>query len=155
MSKTYTSGLRRGARIGSVAAAAAVALGFLSAGAANADSFVPLPDGQIVAPGDKATVTRTEESALISPSMAANPTNRVAWVSGKVTAQVNVDVPSEPGKSDGSTSPLNGTNNSSTHRRGPRGYCHRHGNVLRRGQPVGFLRRPTAARTGGLRAPRR
>lgn len=115
MSKTYTSGLRRGARIGSVAAAAAVALGFLSAGAANADSFVPLPDGQIVAPGDKATVTRTEESALISPSMAANPTNRVAWVSGKVTAQVNVDIPSEPGKSDGSTSPLNGTNNSSTH----------------------------------------
>ncbi|MGW0023108.1 MspA family porin [Rhodococcus sp. NPDC003383] len=115
MSKKHASGLRRGARIGSVAAAAAIALGFLSAGAANADTFVPLPDGQITAPGDKATVSRTEESALVSPSMAANPTNRVAWVSGKVSARVNVDVPSEPGKTDGSTSSLAGANNSSTH----------------------------------------
>ncbi|MEZ5153119.1 MspA family porin [Rhodococcus zopfii] len=115
MSKKHTSGMRRGARIGSVAAAAAIALGFLSVGAANADTLVPLPDGEITAPGGKATVTRTEESALISPSMAANPTNRVAWVSGKVTARVNVDIPKEPGKTDGSTSPLAGANNSSTH----------------------------------------
>ncbi|WP_072813927.1 MspA family porin [Rhodococcus zopfii] len=115
MSKKHTSGMRRGARIGSVAAAAAIALGFLSVGAANADTLVPLPDGEITAPGGKATVTRTEESALISPSMAANPTNRVAWVSGKITARVNVDIPKEPGKTDGSTSPLAGANNSSTH----------------------------------------
>lgn len=60
-------------------------------------------------------MTRTAESALVSPSMAANPANRVAWVSGTVTARVNVDIPSTPGKTDGSTSPLNGTNNSSTH----------------------------------------
>ncbi|ETT23965.1 MspA family protein [Rhodococcus rhodochrous ATCC 21198] len=90
-------------------------MGFLSAGAANADTFVPLPDGEITAPGGKATLKRTEESALVSPSMAANPANRVAWVSGKVTARVSVDVPSEPGKTDGSTSPLAGANNSSTH----------------------------------------
>jgi hypothetical protein len=115
LSKKHVSGLRRGARIGSVAAAAAIALGFLSAGAANADTLVPLSDGEITAPGGKATVSRTEESALVSPSMAANPANRVAWVSGKITARVNVDIPKEPGKTDGATSTIAGANNSSTH----------------------------------------
>ncbi|MDO1480630.1 MspA family porin [Rhodococcus ruber] len=116
MSNKHTSGLRRGARIGGVAAAAAVALGFLSAGAANADTFVPLPDGEIAAPGVAAKITRTGESALVSPSLAGTGAGRVAWVSGTVKAEIgDLKLPTEVGKTDGSTSSLNGTNNSSTH----------------------------------------
>ena len=51
MSENRNTGLRRGARIAGVGAAAAVALGLLSTGAANADTFVPLPDGQKVGTG--------------------------------------------------------------------------------------------------------
>ena len=116
MSKKHASGLRRGARIGSVAAAAAIALGFLSAGAANADTFVPLPDGEIADPVGN-VIKRTAESALVSPSLAGTGAGRVAWVSGTVTVDVaNIKLPTEAGKSDGSTSSLQGTNNSSTHK---------------------------------------
>jgi len=101
LSNKHTSGLRRGARIGGVAAAAAVALGFLSAGAANADTFVPLPDGEIVAP-DGNRITRVAESALISPSLAANGAGRVAWVSGTVTAEAkNVPADAKQGPTNG------------------------------------------------------
>lgn len=86
MSNKHASGLRRAARIGGVAAAAAIALGFASAGAAHADTFVPLPDGEQIVGNHK--ITRTAESALISPSLAANGAGRVAWVSGTVTATV-------------------------------------------------------------------
>ena len=63
------TGLRRGLQISAVGAATAVAVGFLSAGAANADTFVPLPDGsitEILADGTVVTITRTGESANIS-----------------------------------------------------------------------------------------
>lgn len=101
MSNKHTSGLRRGARIGGVAAAAAVALGFLSAGAANADTFVPLPDGEIAASSGN-VIKRFAESALISPSLAANGAGRVAWVSGTVTADVKgVPANAEAGPSNG------------------------------------------------------
>jgi len=80
------SGVRRSARIVGFGSATAVTLGLLSVGVANADTFVPLPDGQRAAPG--VVVTRTGESALISPSLAANGAGRVAWVSGAVTADV-------------------------------------------------------------------
>nr|WP_280490126.1 MspA family porin [Nocardia carnea] len=84
-----------------------------SAGAAGADAFVPLPDGQEAGPG--VTLTRTGESAVVSSSLAANGAGRVVWVSGTVAADVTatpeVERPgpySRPGNG-------NGSNNSSTH----------------------------------------
>ncbi|TQF74046.1 mspA family protein [Rhodococcus spelaei] len=113
MSEIRKSGVRRGARIGGVGAVAAVAIGLMSTGVASADTFVPLPDGHKAGPG--ATVTRTGESALISPSLAANGAGRVAWVSGTVTADVTgVSEDGEAGPWNGATNDK-GTNNSSTH----------------------------------------
>ncbi|WP_280512212.1 MspA family porin, partial [Nocardia farcinica] len=88
MSNNRTSGLRGGGRVVGIGAAATIAVGLFSTGAANADTFVPLPDGQKVGPG--VTITRTGEHAVISPSMAANGAGRVAWVSGNATADVTV-----------------------------------------------------------------
>lgn len=88
------TGLRRGLRIVSAGAAAAVAVGVLSAGAANADTLVPLPDGSItqtLVDGTVVTVTRTGESANISPSLGATPLHRNAWVSG--SAKVSLSGP--------------------------------------------------------------
>lgn len=80
-----------------VAAAAGVALGVLSTGAANADTFIPLPnDSTTNKIGDgSVTVSITNQSAKLSPGMVALPTTRNAWVSGVVTATVN------GGKADG------------------------------------------------------
>ncbi|MEV5838373.1 MspA family porin [Nocardia sp. NPDC052112] len=104
--------LRRGARIAGVGAAAAVAMGLLSTGAANADTFVPLPDGQ--KNGPDVTLTRTGEHALISPSLAANGAGRVVWVSGNAIADVNVTPEGTVGPNNGASG-APGTNNSSTH----------------------------------------
>ncbi|MFC4125787.1 MspA family porin [Nocardia rhizosphaerae] len=113
MSENRTTGVRRGARAAGVgAAAAAVAFGLLSTGAANADTFVPLPDGQKVGPD--VTITRTGESALISPSLAANGAGRVVWVSGSAIAEVAVTPEGEVGPWNG-PSGRPGSNNSSTH----------------------------------------
>ncbi|MBF6497059.1 MspA family porin [Nocardia cyriacigeorgica] len=112
MSENRTNGLRRGARAAGVGAAAAVALGLLSTGAANADTFVPLPDGEKVGPG--VTIKRTHEHALISPSMAANGAGRVVWVSGNASADVTVTPEGEVGPNNGPAG-APGTNNSSTH----------------------------------------
>ncbi|WP_431964995.1 MspA family porin [Nocardia sp. bgisy134] len=112
MSENRTNGLRRGARVAGVGAAAAVAMGLLSTGAANADTFVPLPDGQKVGPG--VTLTRTGEHALISPSLAANGAGRVVWVSGNATADVTVTPEGTVGPNNGPAGGA-GTNNSSTH----------------------------------------
>ena len=113
MSENRTNGLRRGARIAGVGAAAAVAMGLLSTGAANADTFVPLPDGQKVSPAG-VTITRTHESALISPSLSANGAGRVVWVSGTAVAEVNETPEGEVGPWNGPTG-RPGSNNSSTH----------------------------------------
>ncbi|GAB2644730.1 MspA family porin [Nocardia goodfellowii] len=113
MSENRTNGLRRSARAAGVAgAAAAVAMGLFSTGAANADVFVPLPDGQKVGPG--VTITRTGEHAVVSPSLAANGAGRVVWVSGNATADVTATPEGTAGPWNG---PANnpGTNNSSTH----------------------------------------
>ncbi|KZM70586.1 MspA family porin [Nocardia terpenica] len=113
MSENRTSGLRRGARFAGIGAAAAVAIGLFSTGAANADTFVPLPDGQKLGPNG-VVITRTDEHALISPSLADNGAGRTVWVSGNAAA----DVPNAP---EGTVGPNNGqlgspgTNNSSTH----------------------------------------
>ncbi|MEU3014870.1 MspA family porin [Nocardia asteroides] len=110
MSENRTTRVRRGAW--SAGAAVAVTIGLLSTGAADADTFVPLPDGQKNGPG--VTVTRTGESAVVSPSLAANGAGRVVWVSGTARADVQVTPEGEVGPWNG---PSNrpGSNNSSTH----------------------------------------
>jgi hypothetical protein len=112
MSNNHPALLRRGVRIAGVAATATVALGLVSTGAANADTFVPLPDGQKIGPG--VTITRTGEHALVSPSMAANGAGRVVWVSGNAIADVSVTPEGTVGPNNG-PSGAPGTNNSSTH----------------------------------------
>jgi len=118
MSENRKSGLRRGARIAGLGAAAAVALGLMSTGAASADTFIPLPDGSKTGPN--ATLTRTAESALSSASLAANGAGRVAWVSGTVTADVKgiqevTEVPAANGAPANSAGTYNGTNAATTH----------------------------------------
>ncbi|MFQ6228583.1 MspA family porin [Nocardia sp. NPDC002869] len=79
------------ARLAGVGAAASMALGLFSTGAANADTFIPLPGGEIVktlSDGTAVTVRLVGESANISPSMGATPVHRNAWVSG--SAQVEI-----------------------------------------------------------------
>ena len=97
MSEIRKSGLRRGARVAGLGAAAAVALGLMSTGAANADTFVPLPGGEKIvnAGGVTAKIARNAESALVSPSLAANGAGRVAWVSGDVFAELGGEIPEE------------------------------------------------------------
>ncbi|MFE9578605.1 MspA family porin [Nocardia sp. NPDC006044] len=112
MSKIRTRGLHRGVRIAGAGAAAAVAMGLLSTGAANADTFVPLPDGQKIGPG--VTISRNSEHALISPSLAANGAGRVVWVSGNAVADISVTPEGKAGPNNGATG-APGTNNSSTH----------------------------------------
>jgi hypothetical protein len=104
--------ITRIARCTGLSAVAVLALGFLSAGTANADTFVPLPDGQKDGPG--VTLTRTAESALVSPSLAANGAGRVVWVSGTATADVTVTPEGTVGPHNGPTG-ADGTDNSSTH----------------------------------------
>ncbi|KAA8887869.1 mspA family protein [Nocardia colli] len=112
MSKIRTRGLHRGVRIAGAGAAAAVAMGLLSTGAANADTFVPLPDGQKIGPG--VTISRNSEHALISPSLSANGAGRVVWVSGNAVADISVTPEGKAGPNNGATG-APGTNNSSTH----------------------------------------
>ncbi|WP_431958018.1 MspA family porin [Nocardia lijiangensis] len=72
-------------------AATAVTLGLLATGAANADTVVPLPGGELVktlSDGTVVTVRLTGESVTISPSLGSTPLHRNAWVSG--SAQVEV-----------------------------------------------------------------
>ncbi len=112
MSNNRTAGLRRGVQIAGVGAAATVAMGLFSTGAANADTFVPLPDGQKLGPN--VTITHNNEHAIISPSLAANGAGRVAWLSGNAVAEVTATPEGKVGPNNG---PKNnpGTNNSSTH----------------------------------------
>ncbi|MEC3952451.1 MspA family porin [Nocardia sp. CDC153] len=108
---SFRAGIR-GLRAAGLTAAVAVAVGLSSTGAAHADTFVPLPDGERLGPG--VTITRTGEHAVISPSLAANGAGRVAWLSGTVTANITATPAGAPGPNNG---PKNtpGSNNSSTH----------------------------------------
>ncbi|MFI5717773.1 MspA family porin [Nocardia sp. NPDC051750] len=112
MKATQHPAIRSAAARAGAGAAVMVAVGLLSTGAANADTFVPLPDDQKLGPG--VTITRTSESALISPSLAANGAGRVVWVSGNATADVTATPEGEVGPHNGPTG-ADGTNNSSTH----------------------------------------
>ncbi|MFC4127372.1 MspA family porin [Nocardia rhizosphaerae] len=72
-------------------ATAVTTVGLLSTGAAHADTFVPLPGGEIsrtLGDGTVVTVRLVGESATISPSMGATPVHRNAWVSGRAEVQV-------------------------------------------------------------------
>ncbi|EHI45790.1 hypothetical protein OPAG_04281 [Rhodococcus opacus PD630] len=84
--------MRHGAKAAGVVAAATVAIGLLSTGAANADTFVPLQDGNItqtLLDGTVVTVRQTGNSANISPSMGSTPLHRNVWASG--TIDVSID----------------------------------------------------------------
>ncbi|WP_063059981.1 MspA family porin [Nocardia sienata] len=100
--------------IKSIAATAAMTAAVLgvAGGMANADTFVPLPGGEKLGPGVK--LSRVDESALISPSLSANGAGRVAWLSGRVFADVSQTPEGTPGPWKGPTN-APGTNNSSTH----------------------------------------
>ncbi|GCE36305.1 hypothetical protein Rhow_001671 [Rhodococcus wratislaviensis] len=92
--------LRHGAKAAGVVAAATVAIGLLSTGAANADTFVPLQDGtitQTLLDGTVVTVRQTGNSANISPSMGSTPLHRNVWASG------TIDVSIEGGTAKGGT----------------------------------------------------
>ncbi|WP_280405564.1 MspA family porin [Nocardia brasiliensis] len=102
----------RGVRAAGLGVVATVALGLSATGAAHADTFVPLPDGERLGPGVQ--ISRTQESALISQSLAANGAGRVAWLTGTVTADVTATPPGKPGPNNGAKN-APGTNNSSTH----------------------------------------
>lgn len=73
------------ARAAGVGAAATAALGLFSTGAANADTFVPLPGGNVVQTFSDGTQVHgwlDGESANINPSLGSTPVHRNAWVSG-------------------------------------------------------------------------
>ncbi len=90
-------------RAAGLGAATAVAVGFFSAGAANADTFVPLPGGEIIETlpdGTVVTVRITDEWANITHGMSAQPLHRVTFVGGRATAEAKGDkakVGIEPG----------------------------------------------------------
>ncbi|MCM6775174.1 MspA family porin [Nocardia sp. CDC159] len=89
------------ARAAGVGAATVAALGLLSTGAANADTFVPLPGGDITQTLSDGTVVRvwmTDESATISPSMGSTPVHRNAWVSGTVHVEISGETTAKKGK---------------------------------------------------------
>lgn len=73
------------------AAVAGVALGALSAGTANADTFLNLDNPSTTQKlGDgSVTISLTGHHAILSPGMVALPTTRNAWVSGTVSVKVN------------------------------------------------------------------
>ncbi|MET9485994.1 MspA family porin [Nocardia sp. NPDC006630] len=80
------------ARAAGIGVAATAALGLLSTGAANADTFVPLAGGtltQTLSDGTVVTVRLVGESANINPSMGATPLHRNAWVSGSAQVELS------------------------------------------------------------------
>ncbi|MEV0248219.1 MspA family porin [Nocardia sp. NPDC050712] len=82
---------RRNSAAVSGLAAAATAIGLLSTGAASADTFIPLPGGELTRElpnGMSITVRLVGESAVINPSLGSTPLHRNTWVSG--TAQVEL-----------------------------------------------------------------
>ncbi|MFC9893584.1 MspA family porin [Nocardia sp. NPDC127579] len=80
------------AKVAGAGAAATIAMGLFSTGAANADTFVPLPGGEIsktLSDGTVVTVKLVGESANINPSMGSTPLHRNAWVSGTAIVELS------------------------------------------------------------------
>ncbi|WP_067698099.1 MspA family porin [Nocardia jejuensis] len=89
------------ARVAGIGFVATAALGLFSTGAANADTFVPLPGGEItktLSDGTVVTVKLVGESANISPSMGATPVHRNAWVSASAQVEISGDTSATGGK---------------------------------------------------------
>ncbi|WP_227996886.1 MspA family porin [Nocardia australiensis] len=81
-------------RLAGVGAAATIAMGLFSTGAANADTFVPLPGGEItktLSDGTVVTIKLVGESANINPSLGSTPVHRNAWVSGSAQVELSSD----------------------------------------------------------------
>ncbi|MCX4093255.1 MspA family porin [Nocardia sp. alder85J] len=79
------------ARVTAAGAVVGIAIGLFSVGAADADTFVPLPGGDVTRTLEDGTVvhvTLSGESANINPSMGGTPLHRNAWVSGH--GEVNI-----------------------------------------------------------------
>ncbi|NMO03964.1 hypothetical protein HH308_22370 [Gordonia sp. TBRC 11910] len=110
---TIKSSARRGAFAGVLAGAAAVGIAVTGVAPAHADAFVRLPNGS--QGGDGISISRTGESATISPSLAANGLGRTAWVSGNVTVKAPNLKPSKAGPNNGPVGEagLPGTNGTS------------------------------------------
>lgn len=85
----YTTGkTKRFAGIAGTSAVLAVTAALLSQGTASADVFVKLPpqtDVQTLPDGTKISITRTNESAIVAPSLGGTPLHRAAQVSAKYT----------------------------------------------------------------------
>ncbi|WP_406266328.1 MspA family porin [Nocardia sp. NBC_00881] len=80
------------ARMAGVGAAATIAMGLFSTGAANADTFVPLPGGELtktLSDGTVVTIRLVGESANINPSLGDTPVHRNAWVSGSAQVELS------------------------------------------------------------------
>src|SRR5689334_4905998 len=94
MNTNRANGRRWGVRVSGLGAAAAVALGLFSTGAANADTFVALPGGDLsktLSDGTVVHVWLDGESANIDPSLDATPVHRNAWVSGNAHVELSGD----------------------------------------------------------------
>ncbi|MFI5780571.1 MspA family porin [Nocardia sp. NPDC051570] len=80
------------ARAAGIGAVATAALGLFSTGAANADTFMPLPGADLTKTLSDGTVVHLwvdGESANINPSMGSTPLHRNAWVSGTAHIQLS------------------------------------------------------------------
>ncbi|MFF2555712.1 MspA family porin [Nocardia sp. NPDC058058] len=89
------------ARVAGVGAVATAALGLFSTGAANADTFVALPGGELTKTLSDGTVVNVKlvgESANINPSMGATPLHRNAWVSASAQVNISGDTTATGGK---------------------------------------------------------
>ncbi len=78
--------VRGGGRTVGTAFTAAVVLGLLPAGTAGADTFIPLPGGEIsrqLPDGTTVTVRIDGESVKISPSMGGTHIHRNVWATGR------------------------------------------------------------------------
>ena len=84
------------------------------AASAGADTFVRLPGG--TAKGEGVQIVRSEESARVSTSMAANGVSRTTWVSGQITLYAPNLKPAKAGPSVGAAgeTTLPGSNGTAT-----------------------------------------
>lgn len=86
MNKSRFSALRRLGRLAALGAVASVGIGLLSTGAANAETFVPLANGEKVVGPYK--IAHFDESAKVAPQIAFNGLNRNAWATGTALSEV-------------------------------------------------------------------
>ncbi|KZF03787.1 hypothetical protein A2J03_06960, partial [Rhodococcus sp. EPR-157] len=86
MNKSRYSVMRRVGRVAVLGAVASVAVGLMSTGAANAETFVPLANGEKVAGPYK--IAHFDESAKVAPQIAFNGLNRNAWATGTAMSEV-------------------------------------------------------------------